>query len=43
MTFEKIGSGRRFTHIVGVALIVGGRCLRGDGIRGPLAAARELS
>ena len=24
MTFEKIGSGRRFTHIVGVALIVAG-------------------
>ena len=24
MTFEKIGSGRRFTHVVGVALIVAG-------------------
>ena len=24
MTFEKIGSGRRFTHIVGVALVIGG-------------------
>ncbi len=43
MTIEKMLTGRRFTHSVGVALIVVGVGLRGNGLRGPLAGADELS
>ena len=43
MTFEKIGTGKRFTYAVGVGADRRRRRLRAVGVRGPLAGARDLS
>ena len=43
MTIEKIGTGKRFTYAVGVALIAGGVAFVATALGGPLAGARDLS
>ena len=43
MTIEKIGTGKRFSHAVGVALIAIGVAFVLVGVCRPLAAARDLS
>ena len=43
MTVEKIGTGKRFTYAVGVALDRHRHCLRGPSGRRPLAGPRDLS